>query len=165
MKKTMIAGAVIVALVAASAWAQQAPPDARGGAQARGHHRYDPSKAETIKGKVVQVNEFESRNGVHKIVGLNVNADGKTVRVHLGPQFYLEQQPVKIAEGDQVEITGVRTMRGDQEIFVAGQVKKGNQVLKLHDESGRPLWAGHGPGPGAGPGPQPQPRQKAPVGC
>src|SRR5512143_419530 len=127
MKKMMLAGTLIMAL-AAVAWAQQAPPDAYGmGGPGRGYHWYDPAKAETIKGQVTQVTEFGSRNGMHKAVGLIVNAGGKTVNVHLGPQFYVEKQQVKIASGDQVEITGIRTMRGDQEIFVAGQVKKGDQ--------------------------------------
>jgi hypothetical protein len=167
MKKMMLAGTLIMALVAAAAWAEQGPQDTRGGgAPGRGHHWYDPTKAETIKGQVVQVTEFESRNGMHKAVGLTVNAGGKTVTVHLGPQFYLEKQQFKIADGDQVEITGVRTMRGDQEIFVAGQVKKGGQVLKLHDENGRPLWAGQGPGPASAPAPDAgQKQRKAPVGC
>jgi len=159
MKKIVLAGALIMAVVAAAAWAEQGQPDTRGpGMRGGGHHWYDPSKAETIKGQVVQVNEIESRQGVHKAMSLTVNASGKTVTVHLGPVFYIEKQGVKIAAGDQVEITGVRTMRGDEEIFVAGQVRKGDQVLKLHDESGRPLWAGQGPGPG--------PMQKKPaVGC
>jgi hypothetical protein len=165
MKKIVLAGALIMAVVATAAWAEQGQPDTRGpGMPGRGHHWYDPSKAETIKGQVLKVNVIESRQGVHSAVSLAVNASGKTMTVHLGPQFYIESQPVKIAEGDQVEITGVKYMRGDEEILVAGQVKKGDQVLKLHDENGRPLWAGQGPGPrpGAGPGPQ----QKRPaVGC
>ncbi len=160
MKKTMTA-MLIMALVAAAAWAEQGP-DA--GMPAGGHHRYDPAKAETFKGQVVQVKEFDGRNEMHKAIGLTVKTEGKRVNVHLGPQFYLEKQRLKIAEGDQVEITGVRAMRGGREFFVAGQVKKGDEVLKLHDETGRPVWAGQGPGPGSGPKPVPQQR-KAAVGC
>ena len=165
MKKMVLAGALIMTIVAVAAWAEQGQPDTRGpGMRGGGHHWYDPSKAETIQGQVLKVDVIESRKGVHSAVSLTVDESGKTITVHLGPQAYIDSQPVKIAEGDQVEITGVRIMQGDKEILVAGQVKKGDQVLKLHDESGRPLWAGQGPGPGMGPGPGPQPK-KAPVGC
>ncbi len=161
MRKRVLAGTLVMVLFAAGVWAQQGP-DSGGRGMPGGGRLYDPSKAETISGEVVQVNEFEARGGMHKIVGLSFKAGGKTMSVHLGPQFYLDKQTVKIAAGDHVEITGVRTMLGDREIFVAGQVKKGGQVLKLHDETGRPLWAGQGPGPGPGGGQQ---QRKPPIGC
>ena len=34
--------------------------------------------------------------------------------MHLGPKFYLDQQAVKIAAGDTVEITGVERSAGDR---------------------------------------------------
>jgi DNA/RNA endonuclease YhcR with UshA esterase domain len=116
--------------------------------QGRGQWRYDPSKAETIRGEVVGVKEFPSRNGMRKGVGLELNTGGQTILVHLGPRFYIDQQTVKIAAGDKVEITGVKTVIRGQDAFLAGEVRKSGQALELRDEKGVPLWAGSGPGGG-----------------
>jgi len=60
----------------------------------------------------------------------------------LGPQWYLENQDVKIEPTDKVEIKGSRvTMQGQPALIVA-EVKKGDEVLKLRDDAGIPLWAG-----------------------
>jgi hypothetical protein len=135
---------------------------------------YDPAKVETVSGQVTEVKEFGSMNGMRQGVGLTVRTGEKDVVVHLGPKFFLDEQAVKIAKGDTIEITGVKAFRRGQDVFMAGEVKKGGEVLKLRDEAGVPLWAGKGPGPGrrgAGPGPagttpdEAKPKPKAPVGC
>src|SRR5574337_1270184 len=139
MKKVAVVMAMM--LVSAAAWAQQGAGPARG---MRWEQMYDPAKTETITGQVVEVKEFAFRNGIMKGTGFTLKTGDKTVVVHLGPQPYVQQQTVKIAAGDTVEVSGVRGLRRGQEIFLAGQVKKGGEVLKLRDETGSPLWAGQG---------------------
>ncbi len=106
---------------------------------------YDPSKAETVSGEVVAVKEFTSRNGMRQGVGLDLKTAGGSLLVHLGPKDFLSSQPLKFAAGDQVEVTGVKSVRRWGEVFMAGEVKKGGEVLKLRDEKGLPVWAGTGP--------------------
>jgi hypothetical protein len=53
----------------------------------------------------------------------------------------LDQQALKLAVGDQVEVKGVRVNRPRVSIFIAVEVRQGDQVLKLRDDAtGRPLW-------------------------
>ncbi len=153
MKRIAAISLVVLSLAlffAVAAPAQQRPggPEAGTGMKGRGQWRYDPSKAETIRGEVVGLKEFSSRNGMRKGIGLELNTGSQSILVHLGPQFYIDRQPVKIAAGDKVEITGVKTLIRGQDAFLAGEVKTGGQVLKLRDETGMPLWAGPGPGGG-----------------
>ena len=169
--KRFFAVAVAIVLMGTAAWAQQGP----GGKGMRGKGpMYDPAKAETVTGQVVEVKEFTSMNGMRQGVGLTLKSGDKTVLVHLGPKFYIDQQTVKIAAGDAVEITGVKADRRGQDVFMAGQIKKNGEVLKLRDEKGMPLWAGTGPmmgtgptgtGPAAGKTETQKPARKAPVGC
>jgi hypothetical protein len=58
----------------------------------------------------------------------------------MGPASFVDQQPVQIAAGDVVEVTGWLVTRGRKSRLIAGQVKKGNQVLRLRNEQGQPLW-------------------------
>ena len=73
-------------------------------------------------------------------VNLVLQTDQGAIKVHLGPADYLDQQALKLAVGDQVEVKGVKVSRTKATIFIAGEVRKGDQVLKLRDDAtGRPL--------------------------
>jgi hypothetical protein len=148
--KRFVVMAVLSILLAATASAQQGPGGRGdgGGMPGKGQRMYDPSKVETVSGEVVAVKELMFRNGMRKGIGLKLNTGSQTMFVHLGPQWFIEQQSVKIAAGDKVEVTGVKTVRREKEVFVAGEVRKGGEVLKLRDAGGVPLWAGSGPGGG-----------------
>jgi len=114
---------------------------------------YDPAKAETMKGRVEAVEQIAGRRGRGQGIGLKLKTDAGTLIVHLGPQWYVEQQGnVKISAGDAVEITGVKARRRDQDVFIAAEVKRGEDVLKLRGENGIPLWAGWRQGGGMGAG-------------
>ena len=103
---------------------------------------YDPAKAETISGQVVSLEQIAARRGMGQGVVLKVSSGSDTLVVHLGPKWFLDEQQMKFAAGDAVEIKGVRTVRRGQDVFLAAEVKKGSDVLKLRDEQGAPLWAG-----------------------
>ncbi len=107
-----------------------------------GGRMYDPAKAETLSGQVVSVEEFAAPRGRGNAVVLKVTSGSSTMAVHLGPKWFLDKQAMKFAAGDSVDIKGVKTARRGQDIFIAAEVKKGSDVLKLRDEQGIPAWAG-----------------------
>jgi hypothetical protein len=49
---------------------------------------------------------------------------------------------VKIQPKDTVEVKGSRVTVQGQPALIAAEVKKGDEVLKLRDEAGIPMWAG-----------------------
>jgi hypothetical protein len=106
------------------------------------HRMYDPAKVETIKGQVASVEQISGRRGRGSGVVLNLKTETETLSVHLGPSWYVDKQATKIAAGDIIEISGARTALNGQNIFLAAEVKKGNEILKLRNENGVPLWAG-----------------------
>jgi DNA/RNA endonuclease YhcR with UshA esterase domain len=103
---------------------------------------YDPAKAETVSGEVVSVEQVTPVRRMGMGIAVTLKTAEGNLSVHLGPQWFIERQDIKIVPGDTVEIKGVKAVRGDQNIFIAGEVKKGNEVLKLRDEGGIPVWAG-----------------------
>ncbi len=107
-----------------------------------GGKMYDPTRVETLSGKVVSVDEFAAPRGRGTAVVLKVTSGSDTLAVHLGPKWFLDKQEMKFAAGDTVEIKGVKSFRRGQDIFIAGEVKKGDDILKLRDEQGIPVWAG-----------------------
>jgi hypothetical protein len=100
---------------------------------------YDPRTAENVRGKVVSVEKASSKGrsyGIH----LTLQTDKETITVHWGPGHYIEKQTPQIEANDTITVTGSRVVIDGKPAIIAAQVKKGNEVLKLRDENGIPLW-------------------------
>jgi hypothetical protein len=103
---------------------------------------YDPKTVETVAGEVVSVDKTPAGRGRSQGVGLTLKTDKGMVQVVLGPAWYLEDQGLKPAPGDHVEITGSKTSYEGRALLIAGEVKKGDKILKLRNEAGVPRWTG-----------------------
>lgn len=103
---------------------------------------YDTKTVETIRGQVASVERFTPIQGMSAGVHLVVKTEKETISVHLGPDWYIERQDVKIEAKDAVEVKGSRvTIRGKPAV-IAAEVRKGDQVLVLRDDNGFPAWSG-----------------------
>jgi hypothetical protein len=76
--------------------------------------------------------------GIH----LLLKSDKETVSVHLGPAWFVENQDTKIEAKDKIEVRGSRVTFEGKPALIAAEVRKGDEVLKLRDEAGVPLWSG-----------------------
>ena len=103
---------------------------------------YDPKTVETIKGEVLRIDQIAPMKGMRKGIHLLFKTEKKTVSVHLGPSWYIENQDVKILPNDTLEIKGSRITFQGKPALIAAEVKKGAEILKLRDENGIPLWSG-----------------------
>jgi len=103
---------------------------------------YDSKAVETISGEVTKVDRITPNKGMAAGVRMTVKTDKETITVHLGPGWYLENQDVKIEPKDRVEVKGARITFSGAPAIIAAEVKKGDEMLKLRDDSGFPVWAG-----------------------
>jgi hypothetical protein len=103
---------------------------------------YDAKTVETISGEVVKVDTITPRKGMSAGVHMSVKTDKEEIAVHLGPSYFIENQDVKIAAKDKVEVKGSRITFDGKPAIVAMELKKGDEVLKLRDDSGYPVWSG-----------------------
>jgi hypothetical protein len=103
---------------------------------------YNPSTVETIKGTVVKIEQWTPERGMNKGVHLILNTDKGEIPVHLGPAWFLDKQDTKINTKDKVEIRGSRVDYQGKPAIIAAEVKKNDEVLKLRDDTGTPVWAG-----------------------
>jgi len=150
MKKANFLLAIAMLVVFAFAGLTSAQP--RGGMMWRGsggwgpgsqyNRMYDPKSLETISGEVTKVDRITPSQGMSGGIHMLVKTDKETVSVHLGPSWYLENQDVKIEPKDKVEVKGAKTTFAGKPAIIAAEVKKGDEVLKLRDDSGFPVWSG-----------------------
>ncbi|HXF04928.1 MAG TPA: DNA-binding protein [Blastocatellia bacterium] len=103
---------------------------------------YNPQTVETIAGEVISVERITPMRGMSYGVHLLVMTDKETISVHLGPGWYVENQDVKIEPKDKVEVRGSRITFQGKPAIIAAEVRKGDEVLKLRDENGFPVWSG-----------------------
>lgn len=103
---------------------------------------YKPDTAETLSGEVLSVEKVSPRNGMFYGVHLMVKTGEKTVSVHLGPGWYMEDQGILFEPKDKVEISGSKVTFDGEEAIIATEVKKGDKTLKLRDKNGIPYWSG-----------------------
>lgn len=66
----------------------------------------------------------------------------ETISVHLDPSWYIENEDVKIEAKDKVEVKGSKIIFAGKPAVIAMEVRKGDELLRLRDDSGFPLWSG-----------------------
>jgi hypothetical protein len=123
--------AILVVNVASVASAQRGMR--RGG-------NYNVSTETTLMGTVDNVATIASeRRGGGQHITL-ITASGP-IEVHVGPAWYVSSKHVTFTKGDQVTVVGSKVTMDSRDVMLAREIRKGDQVLKLRDASGVPLWA------------------------
>lgn len=103
---------------------------------------YDPKTVESVSGEVIVVDKITPRKGMFYGVHLMLKTDKETISIHLGPGWYIENQDIKIEPKDKIEVKGSRIAFEGKPAIVVSEIKKGNELLKLRDENGFPIWSG-----------------------
>jgi len=103
---------------------------------------YNPKTVETINGEVVSIDKITPMKGMSYGVHMTVQTDKETISVHVGPGWFIENQDIKIEPKDKVEVKGSRITFQGKPAIIAAEIKKGDEILKLRDENGFPVWSG-----------------------
>ena len=103
---------------------------------------YSPNTIETISGDIVSIEKVTPGRGMYHGMHLIIKTEEETLSVRLGPGWYMESQGITFMPDDKVEIKGHRISDRGEPAIVASEVKKGDEILKLRDDSGLPFWRG-----------------------
>ncbi len=128
--RTLLAVSLVVS---SAAWAQAGPG-------ARYMRLFDPKTVVTVEAEVTKVERVE-----HKMMGMFAveatvkTADG-TYAVHLGPAWFVENQELQLAAGDKVTLTASKVSARGAPTMIAVEVVRGDDVLKLREKDGTPVW-------------------------
>ena len=103
---------------------------------------YDPATVETVSGVVESVNKITPTKGMYSGIHIVLKTDKEIIVVHLGPEWYIERQDMKLEKGDTIEVKGSRITFEGKPVLIAAECNKGDTVLILRDSAGIPAWAG-----------------------
>jgi hypothetical protein len=129
-----------LALVGA-AWGQTAPQEVRGSSPGG---LYNPKTVVTVAGTVVSMTPSPVKPGLPYLVYLTMQTGPGKINIFLGPSLYIEKMLLHINLLDRIQVTGSKIIWEGSPVILAAEVKKGDQVEKLRDPDGVPLWSGRG---------------------
>lgn len=93
---------------------------------------YNPEKQEIISGEVITLED--PVRGWCEAVHMTVQTEKGPVLIHLTSRKYITDKANSIELEDKVEIKGSRSSYGDEQVFIAAEVRKGNSVLRIWDD-------------------------------
>jgi ribosome-associated translation inhibitor RaiA len=103
---------------------------------------YDAKTLTVVKGEVVTISPFTPIRGMTPGVHMVVNANGEAIAVHLGPEWFIASQDLRIEARDAIEVKGSQVTLNGKPVLIAAVVTRGDEVLRLRDDTGVPVWAG-----------------------
>jgi hypothetical protein len=104
---------------------------------------YDAKTVETISGYVLSIENTTPAKRRGYWVDLMLQTGNETIAVQLGPAWYIDKQTPRIEANDTITVTGSRLTLDGRSAIVAADITKGNELLKLRDDNGIPVWPRH----------------------
>jgi hypothetical protein len=103
---------------------------------------YDPQAVTTISGVVVSLTPPQAEAGLPYLAYLTLRTEKEIIKVFLGPSLYVDKLPVQIKVLDKIQVTGSKITWKGKPVILAAEIKRGDQVLKLREPDGTPVWSG-----------------------
>jgi len=127
---------LLIVLLAAPSWGQ---PGSKSGSGPGGLYHSDT--VVTLTGIVIAKTPPSAR-GLPQLVYLTLRTTSGKITVFMGPDLYVDKLPIQIHNLDEIQVTGSKITWEGRPMILAAEIKKGNQVLKLRDQNGVPVWSG-----------------------
>ena len=104
---------------------------------------FNPATIVEVKGTIVSVEKIIPEKGMSNGIHLVLKTEAKeNMTVHLGPEWYLNNQDIQFAAGDVIKVKGSKVTYENNAAIIAMTVWKGDSHLDLRNDKGYPKWNG-----------------------
>ncbi|PKP14752.1 MAG: DNA-binding protein, partial [Bacteroidetes bacterium HGW-Bacteroidetes-23] len=104
---------------------------------------YNTATVIEIKGKVEKVEKIIPEKGMSTGIHLTMKTvKNELISVHLGPDWFLDNQDVHFAVGDAIIVHGSKVTYESKPAIIAKTIEKGDYILELRNDKGFPKWNG-----------------------
>ncbi|MDY6985833.1 MAG: DNA-binding protein [Candidatus Thermoplasmatota archaeon] len=110
--------------------------------QSQYNRTYNPYTVETLRGEITGIDTFVPADGWSAGVHIVLKTAEESIEVHLGPEWYVDNQNFDLSVGDIIEVTGSRVVYEGSEVIIAQQIREGDDALILRYTNGFPYWSG-----------------------
>jgi hypothetical protein len=101
---------------------------------------YDKATETTLKGPIQEVKLVDTPSGVQG-TRLMLKQGQQIIEVYAGPAPFFTRQGLTFAKGEPVEVIGSKVQIKGAPALLARQIKKGDKIVVVRDEAGKPAWA------------------------
>jgi len=91
-----------------------------------------------LEGKIKSIKRVPYPDGEQ--MQLVLETDKEDITVLLGPVMFMNQSNVKIQVGDKVKVQAYSITVNGKRVFMASEISKNGNVLKLRDKYRKPAW-------------------------
>ena len=102
---------------------------------------FDPKTIQTVQGQILTVEPFSPGNRMCNGLHMKIRTGTTQLIVHLGPQLYVEDQPITLGYGMQVSATGSMIQFQNAPAMIATEIRTERGILKLRSADGIPYWS------------------------
>ncbi len=106
------------------------------------YRMYNPKTVDTVSGTVTGIERIVPMRGMSYGIRLTLQANKEKLPVHLGPEWFLENQDMGFETGDLITVKGSRITFDGEPAVIAAEITKNGNVLELRNEYGSPAWSG-----------------------
>jgi hypothetical protein len=101
---------------------------------------YDLAAETTAGGVITSVVSMASADGTVGVHFVVKTADGKTVKVHVGPAMFIGMNNFSFLVDERVAVIGAQVSRDGETALIARAITKDGQTLVLRSSDGTPRW-------------------------
>lgn len=94
----------------------------------------------SLDGEILGVDKQSPEAHLAQNVVLRVRTKSGQVDVLLAPAWVLDEKGLSFAPKERVQIKGKKRVEAGQSIFEVQTLKRGEDVIELRDDAGKPLW-------------------------
>ncbi|HMR79538.1 MAG TPA: hypothetical protein PKD61_30735, partial [Polyangiaceae bacterium] len=94
----------------------------------------------TLDGEILGVDKQSPDAHLAQSVVLRVRTESGQVDVLLAPAWVLDEKGLSFAPKERVQIKGKQRVESGQSVFEVQTLKRGEDVIELRDDAGKPLW-------------------------
>lgn len=113
---------------------------------------YNTETVTTIEGKITKMDTVTTNYGRFASLLIIVKSGDKEHLVYVSPNWYLDQEKIKLAKGKIIKITGSEITYLNKPHLIAREFDYEKKKYEVRKQDGSPIWAGMRMGPGQGRG-------------
>lgn len=111
------------------------------GMQGQYQRLFNPNTIQTVQGQILTIEPFSPGNRMCNGLHIKLRTAAQPLTVHLGPQWYIEDQKIALHYGMQVSATGSMIEFQQARAMIATEISTEHGVLKLRSADGIPYWS------------------------
>lgn len=94
----------------------------------------------TLTGTVIEMGVVIPQPHMMRGTQIVIKTETGKRSIHLGPDWYIREQDIKLKQGDKITVRGMLIGEGEQAFIIAAEISKDGQTWALRDKEGLPYW-------------------------